>query len=190
MAELGHSEPRGCPTSSFVMLLLWESPQVPEATVLTKVTFASTRKVTLGSRMKHTCPIVFSIPPRTPQTWGLLQLKETWKIINSPSPLYFTMRSLRFRKSKITCPRSEAKAGSPESSFPHFHISAALSNSLYHLGLPITAHLHPMVLLLHPLPQQNSSTSIPTLQVSASWPLLCWETERILECQSRKVSNI
>lgn len=124
--------------------------------------------MTLGSRVRYTCSIVFSILPRTPQTWGLLQLQETWKIINSLSPLHFTMRSLRFRKTKIACPRSEAKAVSPESSFPHFHISTAQSNTLYHLGLPITAHLHPMVLLLHPFPQQNSSASIPTPQISAS----------------------
>lgn len=99
------------------------------------------------------------------------------------------MRSLRSRKSKIAYPMSKARAVPLGPFFPHCHISTATSTTLFHLGLPITAHLHWMVLLLHPPLSSKHPSSIPTPQVSASWVPLCWKIERILECPSRKTSN-
>lgn len=116
----------------------------------------------------------------------ILIFGSIWKITLPLSPLHFTMRSLRSRKSKIAYPMSKARAVPLGPFFPHCYISTATSTTLFHLGLPITAHLHWIVLLLHPPLSSKHPSSIPTPQVSTSWIPLCWKIERVLECPSRK----
>lgn len=89
MAELGHSEPRGSPTGGFVMLPLWKSPQAPEATVLTKATFASTEKVTLGFRVRHTCFVGILYSSKDPTVLGTFTAQRDLKYNQLPFPTPF-----------------------------------------------------------------------------------------------------
>lgn len=102
------------------------------------------------------CSVVFYFHG-PPQTWDPLQVIESCKISYSPLPLHYTMRLLRSRK-----PKEPLQDQKQEQCLQDHPFLAATSWLLiphpFHLGLPITAHVHSVVHLLTHLPHQNSST--------------------------------
>lgn len=116
----GVFEPRGSPTNSSVTLPLWQSPQVPKSTVVTKVTFASSRKVTQGSRLTHLFhSILYS--SKEPIDLGCFEAQRDLKDNQFPFPTQFSHEVTEVQKDKNNMSKVKSKSS----------VSRILSSLLY-----------------------------------------------------------
>lgn len=149
MAELGHSEPRGCPPGHRIMCHYGKVPQTPEATVLTKVTFASPGKEPLDSRVR-TPALQYSLSPKDPTNLGSFMAQRDLKDnrVPFPTPFYHEVTEVQEVKNSLSNVKSKNSA------------SRTILSSLPHL------YCHPH----HPLPPGTANHSPSSLNGTSPTP--------------------
>ena len=149
MVELGHSEPRGCPPGHCIMCHYGKVRQTPEATVLTKVTFASPGKEPLGSRVR-TPALQYSLFFQGPTNLGSFTAQRDLKdnLVPFPNPFSHEVTEVQKVKNSLSNVKSKSSA------------SRIILSSLPHLY----CHLH------HPLPPGTANHSPSSLNGTSPTP--------------------